>query len=140
MMSLRISALSIYIQQLKEKFYSTNVVVSSEQASQIEESTRTQSETLMWREERRKCITASKAGGIAKMRKSTKRPKKVEELLYFNFTGSSATRYRVMMEDAEGIYIFLDRCTALVLIPRENPVYPLFLRRTASNWSVVVRL
>lgn len=102
-MSLRISALSIYIQQLKEKFYSTNVVVSSEQASQIEESTRTQSETLMWREERRKCITASKAGGIAKMRKSTKRPKKVEELLYSNFTGSSATRYGVMMEDAEGI-------------------------------------
>ena len=72
--------------------------MSKEQASTIEKSTRAQSEALMWREERRKRVTASKVGGVAKMRKTTKRGKKVKEMLYTHFTGSAATRYGTMME------------------------------------------
>ena len=87
-----------HLKQLCEGFYKTHVVVSKEQASKIEESTRAQSETLMWREERRKRVTASRVGGIVKMRKSTKRANRVKEMLYTNFTGSAATRYGTMME------------------------------------------
>lgn len=87
-----------HLEQLCEGFYKTHVVVSKEQAGVIEETTRAQSEELTWREERRKRITASNVGGVAKMRKSTKRAKRVKEMLYTNFTGSAATRYGNMME------------------------------------------
>ena len=64
--------------------------MSEEQARSIEEETRTQGETLMWREERRRRVTALRVGGIAKMRNSTKRAKRVEQVLYTNFSGSVA--------------------------------------------------
>ena len=50
-------------------------------------------------EEQRKRITASNVGSVAKMKASTKRAKKVEQLLYSRFTGSKATRYGCTMEE-----------------------------------------
>ena len=45
--------------------------------------------------ERRKRITASNVGSIAKMRKTTKRCNKVKSLLYSSFRGNQATQYGV---------------------------------------------
>lgn len=49
--------------------------------------------------ERRKRITASMVGSIAKMRSTTKKSKKVANLLYSRFRGNAATRYGNQMED-----------------------------------------
>ena len=74
-----------HMQELGQKFYHTNVVVTQDQASQIEGSTKSQSDSVLWMEERRKRITASKVGGIAKMKPATKRAKKVEDMLHTSF-------------------------------------------------------
>ena len=87
-----------HLDSLKQRFYQTKVVVNQEQAYQVEELTRSQGDTEMWMEERRKRLTASNIGTIAKMRPATKRAKRVEQLLYSRFTGSAATRYGSTME------------------------------------------
>ncbi len=51
-----------------------------------------------WQQERRKRLTASVVGGIAKMKKKTKKSKKVQALLYSTFRGNQATRYGRSME------------------------------------------
>ncbi len=50
--------------------------------------------------ERRKRLTASNVGSIAKMRKTTKRSSKVQSLLYSSFRGNQATRYGSANEDS----------------------------------------
>ena len=66
---------------------------------EIERCTRKQSESKQWKIERRRRITASRVGGIAKMRKTTKRSKNVQEMLYGTFRGNIATVYGTEMED-----------------------------------------
>ena len=88
-----------HLQELVQTFYRTNVVVTKDEACEIERSTKSQSDSAMWMEERKKRVTASKVGGIAKMRPGTKRAKKVEDMLYTRFSGSAATRYGVLMEE-----------------------------------------
>lgn len=88
-----------YLESLKQSFYNTKVKVSSQDALIIECNTRQQSENEDWMKERVKRITASRVGGIAKMRKTTKRSKKVESLLYSTFRGNEATRYGQEMEE-----------------------------------------
>ena len=82
-----------HLEELKMSFYETKVVVSEEEAVEIEQRTRDQADSMQWLSERRKRMTASKVGGIAKMRQSTKRSKKVQNLLYSTFRGNEATRY-----------------------------------------------
>ena len=88
------------LEELKSSFYRTRVAITQEEARQIEEETRDQMENEKWSYERRKRITASVVGGIAKMREKTKRSKKVESLLYSTFRGNQATRYGQLMEQA----------------------------------------
>lgn len=83
------------LHELKSTFYRTRVTVTQEEARKIEEETRDQIDNEQWR---RKRITASMVGGIAKMKQTTKRSKKVESLLYSTFRGSQATRYGTLME------------------------------------------
>lgn len=84
---------------MKDGFYETKVKVTKEQAEDIERDTREQSESELWRNERRKCITASQVGAIVKMRKTTKRSGKVKGLLYSQFKGNKATRCGIHMEE-----------------------------------------
>lgn len=87
------------LDQLKCSFFETKVVITSEEAKVIEQKTRDQADSDEWKSERRKRITASKVGGICKMREKTKRSNKVRELLYSLFRGNEATRYGSEMED-----------------------------------------
>ena len=88
-----------HLEELKQGFYETKVVVSPEDVTRIENDTRQQADCPEWLVERRKRITASMVGGIAKMRPTTKRSKKVENLLYTKFRGNAATRYGASMEE-----------------------------------------
>ena len=87
-----------YLNELKTTFYTTQVEVTKEQAEVTEEQTRGQSDCELWARERRKRVTASKVGGIAKMRRTTKRSNKVQEMLYSTFRGNQATQYGTAME------------------------------------------
>ena len=70
-----------------------------EQAGKLEEETREQSGSEVWIRERMKRITASRVGGILKMKKTTRRSKKVEGILYSRFKGNEATMYGTNMEE-----------------------------------------
>ena len=76
------------LNELKSSFYETKVKVTLEEAGKIEEQTREQAENDEWKYERWKRITASRAGGIAKMKATTKRSRKVKDLLYSTFRGN----------------------------------------------------
>ena len=86
--------------EMKESYYNTNVVVTKEEAAEIEVDTREQANSDLWKSERRKRLTASRVGGILKMRKTTSRANKVKELRnYTTFRGNQATKYGMEMED-----------------------------------------
>ncbi len=70
-------------------------MVTKEEAGNIEATTRGQGTCGKWMTERRKQITASNVGSIAKMRKTTKRCNKVTSLLYSSFWGNQETQYGV---------------------------------------------
>ena len=88
-----------HLEELKKGYYETKVIVTPEKAAEIEHSTREQADSPEWMGERRKRLTASVVGGIAKMRATTQKSKKVENILYTTFRGSAATRYGATMED-----------------------------------------
>lgn len=88
-----------HLEGLKNGFYETKVVVTPEEAKAIEQQTREQADCEEWIGERRKRLTASMVGGVAKMRSTTKKSKRVENLLYTRFRGNAATRYGAVMED-----------------------------------------
>ncbi len=67
-----------YLLELMRNYYNTNVVVTEEKAIEIEQETRNQAQDQQWNVERRKRVTASKVGGIVKMRTTTKRSRKVK--------------------------------------------------------------
>lgn len=71
-----------YLEKLKESYYKTKVKINQEEAKYLERDTREQSDSNLWKSERKKRITASNVGEICKMMKKTKRSKKVEALLY----------------------------------------------------------
>ncbi len=86
------------LERLKTSFYETKVVITVEKAKEIEAETRSQADCELWITERRKRLTASRIGSIAKMRKTTKRSTKVQNILYSTFRGNEATRYGVANE------------------------------------------
>ena len=65
--------------------------MTTEQANNTERETQEQSGSDLWIRERTKRITASRVGGILKMKKTTKRSRKVQEILYSRFKGNQAT-------------------------------------------------
>lgn len=87
------------LKQLAGSFYSTKVDITGERAEEIERHTRNQADSGEWMIERRLRLTASRVGGIAKMRQTTKKSQKVKEILYSSFRGNRATQYGSAMED-----------------------------------------
>jgi hypothetical protein len=85
------------LERIKRSFYESNVVVTVYEA---ERKTRDQCNSELWRNERRKRLTASSIGTTAKMKKDTKRSNRVKELLYSKFHGNSATNYGLEMEES----------------------------------------
>ncbi len=75
------------------------MVVTRQEAEKIEHQTCEQADSQEWISERRKRLTASTVGSIAKMRATTKKSKRVENLLYTKFRGNVATRYGTAMKD-----------------------------------------
>ena len=79
-------------------FYNTHVKVTKEQAICIEERTRLQGvgddlAANLWIAERKKRITSSTSGKIAKRRSTTKVGNMVKSLLYNQFRGNAATNW-----------------------------------------------
>ena len=88
-----------HLHELMRTFYSTQVVVSTQDKAHTEHITREQSICAVWVRERAKRLTASQVGGIAKMRRNTKRSNKAKGLLYSTFKGSKATMYGTLREE-----------------------------------------
>ena len=87
-----------FLDESKTRFYEKEVVITQAEGEELEKRTRKQAESEEWKSERRKRLTTSTVGGIAKMRKTTKRSKTVRDLLYSTFRGNEATRYGMEME------------------------------------------
>lgn len=72
--------------------------LSDDEIHALQRDTVSQANSLKWREERRKRLTASSFGKICKLRKSTDRSKTVISLLYNEFVGNKQTRYGIQNE------------------------------------------
>ena len=83
-----------FLDENKTRFYEKEVVITQVEGNELEKRTRKQAESEEWKSERRKRLTASTVGGIAKMRKTTKRSKTVRDLLHSTYN----TRYGIEME------------------------------------------
>ena len=88
----------IYLEDMMMTYYATHVEVSQERAIQLEEMTRFQGiaddlTANIWLVERRKRVTSSTAGQIAKRRATTKVCSIVKTLLYRQFRGTAATEW-----------------------------------------------
>ena len=103
-----------HLQRLKMDYCEAHVVVDQRKRNEIEQSTRGQSMEQNWYVERRKRITASKAGAISKMRKGTKRANKVKETLYTKVHGNKHTFYGTTNEEASRLayvaYMVIHNC------------------------------
>jgi len=87
------------LQSLMQSYYQTEVVVDMQEAERIEVETQLQASCEMWRQERRKRITASNVHKIVSLKPSTKRAPRVKELLYSTFRGNCATKYGLTNEN-----------------------------------------
>ena len=92
-----------YLQTMMLDYYRANVDISDQKAQEIETITRGQGTTddttsNIWLVERRKHITASNTGAIAKRRLTTKVSNLVKSLLYSTFRGTTATEWGKLQE------------------------------------------
>ncbi|XP_054258294.1 uncharacterized protein LOC128983703 [Macrosteles quadrilineatus] len=91
--------------------------MNEEKRSQLERNSRGQSLCDLWVKERKKRITASNFGRICKMRSTTSCQKLVEQLLYKQFSGNSATRMQPFLAASpdgviEGLGLVEVKCPA----------------------------
>ena len=104
-----------HLQHLVLDYYRANVCLSREKAMEIESLTRRQGTANevaanLWMAERRKRITASVCGTIAKRRTTTKVGKFVKTHLYSTFRGNMATEWGKLQEpESEEAYLLEKR-------------------------------
>jgi len=98
---------------------SAHVQVTEASAKQIYIKTMGQSNgecEVEWLEERRKRITSSNVGQIAKRKSTTKVTPKVKQLLYSKFRGNRATDWGLLQEDvSKAEYLKLKQLIHLIL-------------------------
>ena len=91
------------LRELMVSYYNTNVKITESTAQKIAINTIDQgdgdSNGQVWHEERRKRITSSSVGEIAKLRKTTKVNSIITKLLYSKFRGNRATDWGLLQED-----------------------------------------
>lgn len=78
---------------MKASYYQTKMVITQEEAKKLERCTQKQAGSVQWICERRKRLTASRVGGVAKMRKTTKGVKRCRICYILRF---EATRPHIM--------------------------------------------
>ena len=93
-----------FLLRMMMDYYRANVNLSSTKISELESATRAQGSgqeaaANIWMAERRKRITASACGQIAKRRATTKVAGLVKTLLYSTFRGNTATQWGSMREE-----------------------------------------
>ena len=90
-------ALQEYLEQMMLEFYTTNVKFSEHKGLDIERVTRGQGTchigSNIWLAERRKHITSSNTGAIARQRSTTKVANAVKSVVYCMFRGNIATEW-----------------------------------------------
>lgn len=107
-----------YLKKLKEE-------CSQEFVRNVEISTRNQSSSHEWRDQRRKRLTASYFGKICKMRASTSCSSVVESIRYPTFYGNDSTRWGIENESvaiqsvSEELGVQVDKCGLFI-----NTEYP----------------
>lgn len=91
-----------YLQDQMLSYYKAHVVVSEEGASEVQKMTQKQgsddNSSSIWLAERRKRITSTNTGRIAKRRPKTKVASTVKDMLYSTFRGTAATRWGILQE------------------------------------------
>ena len=91
-----------YLKELMDKFYDTQVKADEQKVEEVQVLTRNQgsdeNSAHVWLAERRKRITASAVGRIAKRRPKTKVANAVKQHLYTSFRGCAATRWGNLQE------------------------------------------
>ena len=93
-----------YLEQMMLEFYTTNVKFSEHKGLDIERVTRGQGThhigSNIWLAERRKRITSSNTGAIARQRSTTKVANAVKSVVYCTFRGNIATEWGKLQEPA----------------------------------------
>ena len=93
-----------HLEKVMLDYYKTNVALTAEKAIEVERKTRNQGtangDSGYWLAQRRKRITSSNTGVVAKRRTTTKVANLVKSLLYSKFTGSVATEWGKLQESA----------------------------------------
>ncbi|XP_063229291.1 uncharacterized protein LOC134534727 isoform X1 [Bacillus rossius redtenbacheri] len=80
-----------YARQTQE--FLASLCKTDEERENLQIATKGQNDSVLWKSERIKRLTASNFGRICNMKKSTKRAKSVVNILYSRFSGTEATRY-----------------------------------------------
>jgi hypothetical protein len=114
-----------YFEGLMLDFYQTNVSALDAKVREIEIATRGQSAaddmaSNMWLAERRKRITSSVAGQIAKRRSTTKVANLVKTLLYNSFRGSTATTWGKLEEPAARDAYLQTKCNSSAQVTTQS--------------------
>ena len=99
-----------FLEDMMVDYYRAHISVSTEKRLEIEGTTKSQAADELasnrWKAERRKRVTASKCGQIAKRRSTTKVTNLVKSLLYQTFRGNTATQWGIDQEpDTEHAYL-----------------------------------
>ncbi len=86
------------LDKLCKEYYQKNVEISKTEAAKLEKQTHLQSASGVWREERRKRLTASNFGQVLRRRPNHTVEVLVRNLLYTGFKGNSNTKYGLDQE------------------------------------------
>jgi len=87
------------LHSLMMSYYSANIKVTEATATRLSIGTADQGESVVWYEERRKRLTTSNVGKIAKRRATTKVGPIVQQLLLTKFHGNVATSWGNFQEE-----------------------------------------
>ena len=117
-------------------YYKANVLVSPAEVLEVEAATRSQGTadelaSNLWMTERRKRVTSTVCGQIAKRRSTTKVANLVKSLLYTSFKGNKSTKWGISQEPAtESAYLTRKQTLSLDITVRNSG----FIVHSSHHW------